>query len=209
MANLPSSEDIAREIVSIMVHEMHQRPDEWLPIQALKYGVQRRIPRSDDFLRGVEYAVKEGWLSGDDANRGLRLTASGFEAAQPLTSGAAHLPADKAPVFNIHGNVGVVQTGTHARAQVVIGNAEREKLVEALQKLQEELTTSADATPEQREHAAALVTETVEAVKAKEPDPGRISGALKNLSTTIRTLAAVPTAWHAIHHLAVLLGYLH
>lgn len=198
MATIPTPDEGAREILSILVYDVRMRPNEGVPPNPLKFHWGRRGYRVEDLWPGLDRAIELGWIAED------KLTTAGFGAAEPM-----ELPArgTDGPVLNIHGNVGAVQTGSHATAHVsmTFGDGAAE-LVAALKALREEIEKDAKSTPMQREERAEMVEDAIKAVTAQKPNRLTIISLLRGLGTVVRTAASLHGAWALVHSAAASVG---
>jgi hypothetical protein len=113
-----------------------------------------------------------------------------------------------APAITIHGNVGTVQTGTFATAHVILTGAGRDKLVEALEALRNEVERNPEATADQKEQATELATDVIAAVKAEKTNGAKVAGLLGGLATTVQTVASLRGAWEMVRTAAIAVGLL-
>ncbi len=77
MAELPTAEDAAREILRIAAHGHRVRPGEVIMPQWLIVPFNTDPWRTSDLKAGLDYAVDAGWLTTDSV-----LTEAGFAAAE-------------------------------------------------------------------------------------------------------------------------------
>jgi hypothetical protein len=80
MANLPTPEDTAREILAIFA-ENNSRPGTVLRTNNFNAVWHTRGLASQDFKPGMEYAVSQGWVEVLPGGASYRLTESGFAEA--------------------------------------------------------------------------------------------------------------------------------
>jgi hypothetical protein len=116
--------------------------------------------------------------------------------------------ASSTPGITIHGNVGAVQTGTFATAHVNLTGTGRDRLVETLEKLKNEVGRNREATAEQREQATELVTDVIAAVKAEKTNGAKVAGLLGGLATSVQTVASLRGAWEMVRTAAIAVGLL-
>lgn len=158
-------------------------------------------------FRDPRLKAREHIESAINTQRDERIRLARNEAAFFLDSlRAATRNGGVATVITIHGNVGAVQTGTHATANIALSGHDRDRLVEALQRLREELARNAEASAEQREHGTELVADVITAVTAEKPNAPKISGLLGGLASTVQTVASLRGAWDFVRDAAIAIG---
>ena len=79
MATIPTSEEVAKQIISIFVHEFNQRPGEVLTYNNFFKKIDERTWTHSDFKKGLDYAAKQGWIEILESGDSFRLTELGFE----------------------------------------------------------------------------------------------------------------------------------
>ncbi len=79
MATLPTPNDLARELIAVLVRH-HSRPGVGMPIQSahIQFGTDRR---TEDFTAAVEQAAANGWVVLIPSPFRIALTKAGFDAA--------------------------------------------------------------------------------------------------------------------------------
>jgi hypothetical protein len=117
--------------------------------------------------------------------------------SQPTATGA---------VVNIHGNVGAVQTGANAVANLVIQTADRDQLVQALDQLRAAVERS-EISIDERNDLVSLVDDSKEAVMADRPSGPRLFGLLSGLGQAVQTLGSARAAWEAVKAAAAAVGF--
>jgi len=197
MARIPTADERAREILSILVYDVRMTLSDAIPPGPLRVCWEKRGHRVKDLWAGLDRAIELGWIAGE------RLTTAGFEEAQPAQPTAAGVGGS---VVNIHGNVGAVQTGSHATADVSMSVGDSSELVAALKVLREEIEKSTESTPKQRQERAEVVGDVINAVTAQSPNKLKITSLLSGLGTAVRTVASLRGAWALVHSAAVALG---
>lgn len=158
-------------------------------------------------LRDPRLKAREHIELAINTQRDERIRLARNEAAFFLDSlRAATRNGGVATVITIHGNVGAVQTGTHATANIALAGHDRDRLVEALRRLREELGRNSEASEEQREQGTELVTDVMAAVTAEKPNGPKISGLLGGLASTVQTVASLRGAWEFVRDAATAIG---
>ncbi len=107
---------------------------------------------------------------------------------------------------NFYGPVGAVQTGPHATAHVHIDAAGTARLLDALEKLRDELPKAADMVLDEREQGTELVRDIMAAAQAPKPNSSKLSGLLMGLSLLVQTVASLRPAWDAVRYAAKAVG---
>jgi hypothetical protein len=118
--------------------------------------------------------------------------------AQPAATGQGHV--------TIVGNVGAVQTGPYATAQIHVDAAGSARMIEALERLHAALPQTADMTGEQREQSADVIGDLVAASRAPRLNGPKIAGLLNGLAVTVQTVASLRPAWDIVRNAARAMG---
>ena len=115
---------------------------------------------------------------------------------------------DSAGGIVVRGNVGVIQTGMYAVANVSLSTEDRARMAEALERLRREIASSAEIGAAERESATEVVGDTLDALKAERPNTAKIAGLLGGIAITIQTVASLREAWSVVRDAAVAIGVL-
>ena len=110
--------------------------------------------------------------------------------------------------ITIHGNVGAVQTGAFAIANVSFAGHDGERLLTALEALREGLERNTEATAEQRAQGGELVGDLIVAVQAERPNVPKVAGLLSGLATSVQTVASLRGALELVRDAARAIGLL-
>lgn len=102
--------------------------------------------------------------------------------------------------YNFHGNVGSVQTGANAVANVVqnLGANERASLTAALQQFKEAIEIEPSLTEPERQKLLEIAQECASEVGSKSPDDTRLLDIFNVLGTAVQTLASAPVAYQVL-----------
>lgn len=102
--------------------------------------------------------------------------------------------------YNFYGNVGSVQSGDGATANVVqnLGAEEREALIQALSLATDALNTAAGIAPSKRDELIAVVKEATEELDSATPNNTKLHSLLTVIGTTVQSLASAPGAYAAL-----------
>lgn len=95
MATIPTSEEIAGEILSIFVGHFRCRPEHVLRINNFLAVWHSRGFESEDFKLGMELAAQRGWVEILPGETSFRLTKDGFAAAEPQQSRTLKIPSQQ------------------------------------------------------------------------------------------------------------------
>lgn len=109
--------------------------------------------------------------------------------------------------FNFYATVGSVQTGSNATANVVqtFAGIEKDKLIDALRELQNELV-SAQMAESDRTDITELATETIGELERATPNKLKLTSALSAIGTAVQTCAAAPQAYQLLKSAAAPFG---
>ncbi len=101
--------------------------------------------------------------------------------------------------FIFNGTVGSVQTGANSTANIVqtLGGTDKEKLIEALRALQDELT-SANLPETVRIDLSEIANDSIVELNKERPNPIKLTSSLTAISQTIQTAAATLPAYQLL-----------
>lgn len=105
-------------------------------------------------------------------------------------------------------NVGILQTGTGARACIALtlGEGERRKIDNALSSTENIIKSSSTINSEQRDAILELLTDIRDELKRGKPNTYRIRGIIQALASVVQTMAAAPGAYKLIKGIAPFFG---
>lgn len=167
----------------------------------------------DDILS--EYESVKGLLPGTglvppwESLRWLALEKVESEIDITLLSAAAFKRESGEPTtINIYQSYGIVQTGAGATASLVqnFGQAERQRLSEALDAVENVASESADLSPRQLLELDEVVGDIRGELAKESPNMSKVRGALIAISTTIQTLGSAAGAYDLLKGAAALIG---
>jgi len=128
-------------------------------------------------------------------NAEINLYVDALEAAERARS-----PNNAQTVFNISGNIGAVQTGTGAVANVTqhLSGEDKDSLLRALRQVADEIGRAHDANAETRREVEELVVETTTELNKPSPSTIKVKALLLGVATTIQTLGSMQQAYQAV-----------
>jgi len=99
--------------------------------------------------------------------------------------------------YNFYGNIGSVQTGTNAVANVIqnLGANERASLATALQQFKEAIEIEPSLTELERQKLLEIAQECTSEISSESPDDTNLFKIFNVLGTTIQSLASAPAAY--------------
>ena len=117
------------------------------------------------------------------------VAASHVQGAYPMTHN-----------FNFHGNVGSVQTGANAIANVVqnLGADERTALVSALQQVKEAIGIAPSLAEPRRQEILKVAHECSSQIESESPNDTKLLAMFNVLGTTIQSIASAQPAYQAL-----------
>jgi hypothetical protein len=110
-------------------------------------------------------------------------------------------PTDSAKnVINVTGNVGAIQTGPNAKANVtqIIGSQDQEALLTALDNVKKYLESEATLPGLTKEEAVELIEESRIEVNKPNPNSTRLKTSLMSIAVSIQTVASLKPAYEVI-----------
>lgn len=102
--------------------------------------------------------------------------------------------------FTFHGNVGSVQTGANAVANVVqnLGMNERASLATALQQFKTAIESESSLTEIQKQKLLEITQKCSNEIGSESPDGTKLNDMFNVLGTTVQTLASAPVAYQVL-----------
>lgn len=102
--------------------------------------------------------------------------------------------------YNFHGNVGSVQTGANAVANVVqnFGANERASLASALQQFRDAIEIEPSLTESERQKLLEIAQECTSEISSESPDDTNLKNIFNVLGTTVQSLASAPAAYQVM-----------
>jgi hypothetical protein len=113
-----------------------------------------------------------------------------------------------APVYHFYGNVGAVQTGLYASANIIqnLGEADKEFLFNALSMIKDTLASIREMSETQRKELTQMVEETLTEIKSAQPNNTKVKAILNTLAISIQTVASAQPAYQALKSALLPLG---
>ena len=110
------------------------------------------------------------------------------------TSGA------KSSEYNFYGNVGTVQTGPNASANVIqnLGAEDKEALLSALHLVSDSIATMHELAEIQKAELTEIVCESVSELESAKPNNTKMRMLLATIASTIQTVASAPHAYQTL-----------
>ena len=123
-----------------------------------------------------------------------------FIDAAETNRNATDLRTSVTASYNFYGNVGSVQSGDGAAANVVqnLGAGEREALIQALNLARDALIAAVGIAPGKRAELVAVVKEATEELNNATPNNTKLHSFLTVIGTTVQSLASAPGAYAAL-----------
>lgn len=117
----------------------------------------------------------------------------------------------QAPVpqqYNFYGNIGAVQTGANASANVVqnLGGDDKTALIEALALAREAIRNASELGDTRQTEMIAIANECEEQVNSVQPNNTKLLTLLTVLGTTVQSIASAPAAYNAMKTALLPLG---
>jgi hypothetical protein len=116
--------------------------------------------------------------------------------------------AQAAGQYNFYGNVGAVQTGSNAVAHVIqhIGAAEKERLLTAVQAVEEVIKQAAQLETTQRAELLQIASDTKENLNSDTPNKMKLHMTLDVLASAVQGIASGGAAYEALRGAMAMIG---
>jgi hypothetical protein len=115
----PTVEETARLVLEILVLDIKHDVGHYVPLQPIRLAFQKRGRQFDDIAAGLQFAVKQGWLTYDEDKNSFFVAPAGFAVVEDTFAEgrSAGSSGSSAPIINKQGNVSDVAETDHSHTE--------------------------------------------------------------------------------------------